>query len=195
MTKSASRRRWADTTLAPVREPVVALRDERLSDAPRREALLDAVFGPARWRKTSQRLRDGRGAARGLSLVATLNGELVGTVRLWNVTVGGAPMLLLGPLAVAASHRSRGVGAALMREAIARATSLGHGAILLVGDAAYYGTFGFSAAPMANVVMPGPFERERLLGLALRPGALDDARGRVVASGAKIDSERRACAA
>ena len=39
-----------------------------------------------------------------------------------------------------------GIGSALMRHAVAEAARLGHGAILLVGDAPYYGRFGFSAA-------------------------------------------------
>ena len=59
------------------------IEDERAFDAPAREALLDEAFGPARFAKTSQRLRDGRLPAEGLALVARDRGELVGTVRCW----------------------------------------------------------------------------------------------------------------
>ena len=54
---------------------------------------------------------------------------------------------------------------------------------MLVGDAAYYERFGFSAESTQGLWMPGPYERERFLGLALKAGALDGARGLVSATG------------
>ena len=52
--------------------------------------------------------------------------------------------------------RSRGIGAALMRHAIARRAQRGHRAVLLVGDAPYYGRFGFSAEKTGALWLPGP---------------------------------------
>ena len=69
---------------------MVNIREEKASDAAAREALLDAAYGPARFAKTSERLREGREPARGLSLVAVDCGQIVGTVRLWHVTAGAA---------------------------------------------------------------------------------------------------------
>src|SRR6201987_5897761 len=91
-----------------------AIRAERASDVFAREALLDACFGENRHMRTCQRLRDGRPPAEGLAFSAVRNGRLVGTVRLWHVSVGGVPALILGPLAVDSSCRKRGVGAPLM---------------------------------------------------------------------------------
>jgi predicted N-acetyltransferase YhbS len=163
---------------------MVTIREEKNADIAAREALLDDAYGPARFAKTSQRLREGRLAADGLSLVAADRGRLVGTVRLWHVSAGpGRAVLLLGPLAVDPAHRNRGIGSALMRRAISRARLAGHGAILLVGEAAYYGRFGFAAAPTADLWMPGRYERDRLLALELRPGALAGARGLIGATG------------
>jgi predicted N-acetyltransferase YhbS len=156
---------------------------ERASDVTQREALLDACFGANRALRTCQRLRDGRAPAEGLAFSAVRNGKLVGTVRLWHVNAGGTPALVLGPLAVDPSCRALGIGAALMRHAVAAATSRGHGAVILLGDAAYYARFGFSALKTAELSLPGPFERERLLGLELREGVLDGASGMVVATG------------
>jgi predicted N-acetyltransferase YhbS len=150
------------------------VREERSSDRAAREALLDAAMGVERVLKTSERLREGRTPARGLALVATVDGKVVGTVRLWHVCDAvGSPALLLGPLAVSQDHRELGIGGMLMREAIARAAGRGHQAILLVGDAAYYERFGFSAALTQALDMPGPVDRNRFLGLELRAGALD----------------------
>ena len=115
---------------------------------------------------------------------AVRNGRLVGTLRLWHVSAGGIPALVLGPLAVDASCRKLGVGAALMNHALAAAEVRGHGAVILLGDAPYYARFGFSALKTAELSLPGPFERDRLLGLELREGALDGAWGMIASTGA-----------
>ena len=162
---------------------MITIRHERPGDAEAREALLDEAFGDARQRKTSQRLRDGRLPAEGLSFVAAERGRVIGTARLWAVACGGVPALLLGPVAVAADCRSRGAGSALVRRAIAEARRRGYGAIVLVGDAPYYSGFGFSAGKTARLTLPGPFERHRLLALELVPGALAGARGAIRAAG------------
>ena len=156
-----------------------------------REALLDEAFDAARWTKTADQLREGRLPAKGLSLVAKDQGVVVGTLRCWNVRAGGKPALLLGPLAVAKSHRSCGIGAKLMREALWRAAMLGHRAVLLVGDAPYYARFGFAAALAAGLDLPGPVDRDRFMGFEIEDGALGGARGMVVATGARSGLRRR----
>jgi predicted N-acetyltransferase YhbS len=178
--------------LRPLRgtSDLLAVRPEIAADIPARERLLNAAFGAERFAKTSEVLRAGRLPARGLALTAMHNGELVGTVRLWSIDAGGKPALLLGPLAVADSHRSLGVGGVLMREAISRAAVLGHEAIILVGDAPYYERFGFSAALTTQLDMPGPVERARFLALELAPGALAGARGMIAAIGDKAPRSR-----
>jgi predicted N-acetyltransferase YhbS len=163
-----------------------AIRSERASDAAAREALLDACFGTNRHARTCQRLRDGRAPAEGLALSVVRQGRLVGSVRLWHVSAGGKPALMLGLLAVDPSCRKLGIGAALINHALSAAAARGHRAVILLGDAPYYARFGFSADKMADLSLPGPFERERLLGLELRDGALDGARGLIVPTGAAV---------
>ena len=166
---------------------------ENAGDIVARENLLDRAMGPARRRKSSEKLRAGRVPAEGLALVARdEDGHVIGTVRLWNVEAGvsraGRPVaaLLLGPLAVDAAYEGKGIGSALMRAAIAEATRRDHGAILLVGDAPYYERFGFFASKTQHLVMPGPFERGRFLALELKTGWLDGAAGMLVASGRRF---------
>ena len=93
---------------------MISIRKERPPDDAAREALLDEAFGNHRWRKSSQRLRDGRSPAEGLAFVATDGKRVIGTARLWNIVCGtGQSALLLGPVAVAPDCRNRGIGAAL----------------------------------------------------------------------------------
>jgi len=163
-----------------------AIRAERASDVVAREALLDACFGENRQLRTCQRLRDGRAPAEGLAFSALAEGRLVGTLRLWHVSAGGVPALALGPLAVDDTCRKLGVGAALIKHALIAAEVRGHRAVILLGDAPYYARFGFSAAKTGGLSLPGPFERDRLLGLELSEVALDGAWGMVVPGGPSL---------
>jgi predicted N-acetyltransferase YhbS len=178
--------------MAILRKPTVAtisdtaafaVRAERASDVAAREVLLDASFGDNRHLRTCQRLRDGQTPAQGLAFSAVREGRLIGTVRLWHVSAGGVPALVLGPLAVDPSCRKLGIGRALVQRALAAAKARGHGAVLLLGDAPYYGRFGFSALKTGELRLPGPFEPDRLLALELREGALDGAWGMIVPTG------------
>ena len=169
-----------------------AIRAEKVSDVVAREALLDACFGENRHTRTCQRLRDGRAPAAGLALSAVARGKVVGSVRLWHVSAGGIPALVLGPLAVDCAFRKLGAGAALMDHALAAARARGHRAVLLLGDAAYYSRFGFSAAKTAELMLPGAYEQERLLGIELVPGALDGAWGMIVPTGGSLPKPKAA---
>jgi predicted N-acetyltransferase YhbS len=183
--------RKTNIALTPKAAPF-AIRAEQASDVVVREALLDASFGENRSLRTCQRLRDGRAPAEGLAFSAMADGRLVGTLRLWHVSAGGTRALMLGPLAVDSTSRTLGVGTALMDHALAAATARGHRAVILLGDAPYYARFGFSVLKTAELSLPGPFERDRLLALELHEGALDGARGMIVPTGAKANPVRRA---
>lgn len=168
---------------------MIQIRHERLADIDAREALLDSAFGETRYRKSSERLREDRLPAEGLSFIASEGRRVIGTARLWNIACGsdketlGQHALLLGPVAVAEDCRSRGLGGALVRRAIQAARKLGYGAIVLVGDPEYYNRFGFSGEKTGALWMPGPFERRRLLGRELKAGGLDGARGMIAPTG------------
>jgi predicted N-acetyltransferase YhbS len=133
-------------------------------------ALIDRVFGPGRFAKVSERLREGNRLLADCSFVAMRGGEPVGCVRLWPVTIGGAPVAFLGPLAVDPDERSAGLGQTLVESACEAAKAAGWKAVLLVGDAPYFTRAGFSVAHTAGVVMPGPVDQRRVLLKALVAG-------------------------
>jgi predicted N-acetyltransferase YhbS len=168
---------------------MVTIRAEISSDVMAREALLDRGFGPARFRKTSEKLRKDRIPAFAFTAVDD-DGTVIGTIRLWNIIAGSAgPSLLLGPLAVDATAQGKGLGAALMTHAISAARA-DYDSILLVGDAPYYNRFGFTAGHARDLHLPGPVERARFLGLELTEQALDGAEGLVAASGEMIAAQK-----
>ncbi|NKN35436.1 N-acetyltransferase [Agrobacterium sp. a22-2] len=182
-----------DTVRAFFAPAAFVIDSETPADVVAREALLDRAMGADRRNKSSERIRHGRVPADGLALVARdRKGHVIGTVRLWNIEAGisrdgnAVDGLLLGPLAVDGGQAGKGIGSALMRAALVEAKKRGHGAVLLVGDAAYYERFGFFAEKAQHLVMPGPFARARFLALELKAGWLEGVAGMVVASGRKL---------
>jgi len=156
--------------------PLVA---ERLADAPIVDAFIDAVFGPGRFVKTAERLREGNTPIPGLSFVCWRGHDLIGCVRQWPILIGGAPVVFLGPFAVEPGQRSQGLGAKLILRAVDAAQAAGHGAILLVGDAPYFGPLGFEMVPTGRITLPGPVDPRRVLWRALKPGGVDGLSGAV----------------
>jgi predicted N-acetyltransferase YhbS len=161
--------------------PLPHLAPERPEDRAAVDALIDRAFGPGRYAKTAERLREGRDPASDLSIVASYDGAVVGCVRLWPIQIGDRPALLLGPFAVEAEHRRGGLGAALIERACRVAADAGHALILLVGDAAYFGPLDFSPVPARAVSLPGPVDQRRVLARALRPGGDEGLCGAVTA--------------
>jgi predicted N-acetyltransferase YhbS len=164
---------------------MVEFKLETPADEVLRERLLHASFGQGRFRKTAEKLRRGFMPAEGLAFTALdEQGQLIGTLRFWNITAGTAgDALLLGPIAIAEHRRSEGLGGMMMRRGLAEAQWLGHKAVILVGDEPYYRRFGFCADAVAGLNLPGPVERARFLGLELEAGALRGADGMITASG------------
>lgn len=133
------------------------------------EALFDLCFAPGREALSSYRLREGVAPVAGLCLVAREDGLLAGAIRHWPVRVGGRCCLLLGPVAVHPTHQGEGLGGYLILQSLERARELGWRRVMLVGDAPYYGRFGFCR--LDGVEMPPPTNPARVLGVALAEGA------------------------
>lgn len=110
-----------------------------------------------------------------LSFVAEEDGALLGHVlitRAWLRPDDGSadvPLLLLAPLAVIPDMQRQGIGSTLVEAAVALAEEAGERAMLVFGDPAYYGRFGFEAAIPRGLYPPYPAEPEwgwLVLGLA-----------------------------
>jgi predicted N-acetyltransferase YhbS len=158
----------------------LVIRPEQPSDADAVERLHERAFGPGRFARTAFRLREGAPHILDLSFTALVGTLLVGSVRLTPVTAGAAPALVLGPLTVDPAFENRGIGSALMTRALEAARAAGHRLVLLVGDAPYYGRFGFNRVPPGQLVLPGPVDPNRFLASELAEGALTEARGAVM---------------
>ena len=156
------------------------VRLERPDDAEIIDHILSKAFGPDRLTKSSYRLREGSKEVENLSFVAELDGRMVGTIKFWPIVVGGKKeALLLGPLAVLPLMQGFGVGLLLIEHSVEAARQAGHDLVILVGDEPYYARAGFKRVE-GKVLMPGPFDPERLLCRELAPGAADGLDGLIL---------------
>jgi predicted N-acetyltransferase YhbS len=167
----------APTRAAPPKLPI--LLPEQAADAPAVAGLIERAFGPGRYAKAAERLRERNHPLLDISFVAWSDQRVVGCVRMWPVHVGETAVVFLGPFAVESEFRSLGLGAALIRKACAAAADAGWPAVLLVGDAPYFEPLGFRKVPPGRIVLPGPVDPGRVLTLALTPGADADLAGPV----------------
>ena len=131
----------------------------------------------------------------GLSLVAEDAGALVGYVLLTRAEVGESatgvlPVLILAPLGVSPSHQRQGIGSRLVEEALDRARDRGESAVLVLGDPAYYGRFGFRPAQPFGIDPPHLVEyAEAWMVLELAQGSLAGHTG-VVRLGAPLEDPK-----
>ncbi|MBW8880808.1 MAG: N-acetyltransferase [Asticcacaulis sp.] len=129
--------------------------------------LADRVFGPGRYTKTAERLREGAEPVAELNYVAQQGDRLLGSVRMWPIFVYDEdknirePLVFLGPIVVEPTHRGIGIGKALVRASVDAAFNRGLRAVLLVGSQSYFKPFGFDLAE--DIDMPGPVDAKRVL--------------------------------
>lgn len=155
----------------------LTIQHESPADGPAIDSLHDRAFGPGRYARTAERLREAAPHDPRLSLVARVATLLVGSVRLTPIRVGDHPALLLGPLAVEPAFNSRGIGRALLERSTRDAAALGYDLVLLVGDEPYYSRIGFKRVPPGQMVMPGPVDPGRLLAWSPDPEKIKAVRG------------------
>ncbi len=143
------------------------LRTQCASDAADIEALNDEAFGPGRFVRTASVIREHAGADPELSLVGLHNEMIAGALQMTPVTLVSAdvrtPAMLLGPLAVKPEFKGRGLGRLLVHTTLELAAQRGETAVVLVGDAPYYGPLGFEPVPFGQITLPGPVNPARLM--------------------------------
>jgi len=142
------------------------------------EQLLDRAFEPERRGRTAYKVRGDSEWLPALSFAA-LDAEdyLVGTLQTWPVALTDPdgkdhPMLMVGPVAVLPERQGEGLGTALMLAMLGAIDPAAPLPQVMIGDAPYYGRFGFSADHTAGWRLPGPWEPARLLAHAANPAVL-----------------------
>lgn len=155
--------------------PAVSL--EARDDALRVRVVHQAAFGRPDEADLVDLLR--RRGELAVSLVARLNGQIVGHVALSPMTLDPpctTTLLGLGPLAVHPEFQRRGIGSMLVERALDRARSQGCAAVCVLGDPGFYRRFGFCTALLGNRYGA----TEAFQTLELEPGSLSGLQGTAV---------------
>lgn len=117
-----------------------------------------------------------------LDFVAELDGRLAGNIMYSRAVVRGDdhadhPVLTFGPLSVLPQLQKEGIGGALVRHSLSAARGLGHTAVLIYGDPAYYCRFGFLPAEQFEIGTKYNTYADALQAIELVPGALSGKAG------------------
>jgi len=162
--------------------PALVIRKALPGDIAEISKLHARVFGPGRFVRSAYRVRERKGHLSRFCLVAYLGAELVASLRMTEIAIGGVTgAALLGPIAVEPQHRGLGLGTKLVTAALSAARTGGTQLVILVGDEPYYGRFGFKAVPAGQIVFPGPVNPARILACELKDGISAGYRGLIVA--------------
>lgn len=144
--------------------------------------LFEKHLGPGRFARTAYRVREQATPEKLEGINVFENNKLVGTVSITPMQINGDTLTyLLGPLLIDESHRSKGLGLELIKDAIELAKSQSAKAVLLVGDIAYYKKSGFKQIPMGQITLPGPVDPTRLLIFEITEGILRELKGQAKA--------------
>jgi putative acetyltransferase len=132
----------------------VIVRPERPADAPELQQLIDAAFGDTETSAFTQALRESEGYVPELTFVAEDDGLIVGFTMLSYVAVEERRVPILTPLAVRPDRQREGIGAAVVRAALAAADGRGEPLVLVEGVPSYYPQFGFRPALELGLLRP-----------------------------------------
>jgi putative acetyltransferase len=136
----------------------LSIRPERPANRTAISDVTAAAFGKQREANIVEAIRASDGFVPELSLVAELDGEVVGHVMLSYVGLEGDSrrVLELGPMAVAPDQQRRGIGSALVREALRVADERREPLVLVLGHPWFYPRFGFRPASELGITAPSP---------------------------------------
>lgn len=137
------------------------------------ERILARAFGPGRYAKTSERVRE-QGAVldRAVSRVALREGGVVGCCRMWRIGLDGAGVYFLGPLAIDPDCQGQGLARPLIAAALDGARATAARGVVVIGRPALFAPFGFQPVVRGAIAMPGPTPWERLQALSFTGGPL-----------------------
>jgi len=129
------------------------IRLARPADRPAIDAVIAAAFGRTDEAELVNRLRADEDVM--FELVAEEDGAVAGHILYSRLWADRAELYAaLAPLAVHPDRQKSGLGSALVRASLDTGREFGCHGVLVLGDPAYYGRFGFSAEHARDVSSP-----------------------------------------
>ncbi|MBU3804281.1 MAG: N-acetyltransferase [Candidatus Cellulosilyticum pullistercoris] len=106
-----------------------------------------------------------------LSLVAEMDGKIIGHIMFTKIEIGNHTALTLAPLAVLPEYQKQGVGAALIKEGHRIAKELGYQYSVVLGSERYYPRYGYIPAEQLGIKAPFEVASENFMAIKLQENA------------------------
>ena len=153
---------------------MIAIRAETSKDIVAIRHVLEMAFGQASEARLVEALRQADALV--TSLVAVEKEQIVAHIAFSAVVIESAHatanVVALAPLAVLPTHQRRGIGSELVRRGLMQCRQLGHRAVLVLGEPAFYERFGFIKASLHGIWCPFDVPDEAFMAAELFPRAL-----------------------
>jgi putative acetyltransferase len=157
---------------------VIEVREEQPEDVAAIREVNRQAFGQDAEGALVDALRAGGGSL--LSLVATLDGRVVGHIMFSPLHVGDVMGAALAPMAVLPDHQGRGIGSQLVGAGIRRLEEAGCPFVIVLGHAGYYPRFGFTPASERGITCPWDVADDVFRLLVLDEGRMASVTGQAV---------------
>ncbi|HYE10163.1 MAG TPA: N-acetyltransferase [Patescibacteria group bacterium] len=129
----------------------------------------------------AERIRESDYYINDLSLVAEIDGKVVGHIMFTPLKIKGSNKIYesldLAPVSVHADFQNQGIGKQLVRSGIEIAKKLGYKSLIVMGHPKYYQSFGFELASKWKIGLDNNFDSKYLFALELVEGGLDGVSG------------------
>lgn len=106
-----------------------------------------------------------------LSLVAEIDGKIVGHIMFTKLKIGNQVQLALAPLSVLPDYQKQGIGTALIQEGHTRARTLGYEYSVVLGSEKYYPRTGYLPAKNYGIFAPFNVPDENFMACKLSENA------------------------
>lgn len=162
--------------------PTLDIRPEKEADVAAISSVHTIAFGQENEARLVALLRQRADFIPDLSLVAVVDGNVVGHVLFSAIEIVGEEgvvheSLALAPIAVLPQQQQRGIGGELIRHGLAEARKLGYTSVIVLGHEHYYPRFGFVPAATWNIAAPFDVPSPVFMALELEAGSLTGAAG------------------
>jgi len=163
---------------------MLSIRPEEPEDYEAISRVNRSAFGQENEARLVEELRKSKEFLPALSLVAVMDGEIVGHILFGRVIIQcrdrNVRALALAPMAIQPQFQRRGIGSQLVEKGLECCRTSGHQIVIVVGHPDYYPRFGFSPARVKGLEVPFPVSDEAFMVIELAQGALDGISGMVV---------------
>lgn len=154
------------------------IRKEELKDYAAIYAVVKNAFNSAEHSDGNEQdlvnsLRKGASFIPDLSLVAEIDGKIVGHIMFTRANVGEDTVLALAPLSVLPEYQKMGIGTSLIKEGHKIANELGYGYSIVLGSPKYYQKTGYLPADKFGIKPSFDIPNENFMAYKIKEDASD----------------------